>query len=86
MLRINPKAREGHVELELQGEIASEWVPVLEAECRRWGARRREIRLDFSGVTHLDQEGVKLVGRLRDEGARVVNCSDLMREMLDINR
>ncbi len=83
MLRINPKAREGYVELELQGEIAAEWVPVLEAECRRWEASRREIRLDFSGVTHLDQEGVKLVRRLREEGALVVNCSDLMLEMLD---
>ena len=85
MLRINPRAREGYVELELQGEIASEWVPVLEAECRR-GTSSRAIRLDFSGVTHLDQEGLKLVRRLRDEGACVVNCSDLMQEMLDSDR
>ncbi len=83
MLRINPKAREGCVELELQGEIASEWVPVLAAECRL-GMSGREIRLDFSGVTRLDQEGVKLVRRLMEEGARVVNCSDLMQEMLEV--
>lgn len=83
MLRIrrvddNPSETTLHVE----GRIVSEWVAVLEDQCRHALRAPRRVRLDLAGVTFVDPRGVELLRRLPGERLTVVNCSELVDALL----
>ncbi len=84
MLRITKVAESGvGVTLKVEGQVAADWVAELEAECRRWQAQRRQVRLDFENVTWIDRDGLRRLRVLCREAVDVVNCPALMRELLD---
>ncbi|WP_447978643.1 STAS domain-containing protein [Candidatus Nitrospira bockiana] len=71
MLRITTHVDQDAVTLKLEGRLAGPWVKELE-QC--WcGCGRQQanpVRIDLSGVTHIDGEGKALLARLYAGGAQ----------------
>jgi anti-anti-sigma regulatory factor len=84
MLRIRQVA-ESRTETTLlvEGRIVSEWVGVLERECRQvQGKRRRHLRLDLTAVTFVDPPGVSALRRLVADGVAIVRVPDFIDGLL----
>jgi len=62
----NPSETTLHVE----GRIVSEWVSVLEDQCRNALRAPLRVRLDLAGVTFVDPRGVELLRSLPGERTR----------------
>jgi ABC-type transporter Mla MlaB component len=69
----------------VEGRIVSEWVAVLEDQCRDALRAPRRVRLDLSGVAFVDPRGVELLQRLAGERLILVNCSELVDALLKEN-
>jgi len=64
MLRVTIDEDTSLITFKLEGRIAGKWVDELE---RAWLAeddRGKLIKVDLSGVTFVDEEGKKLLGRM----------------------
>ncbi len=83
MLRIT-RTGEGpsDVTLKLEGRVVSDWVPLLREECLRILKKQKRVRLDFSGVTFIDDRGVEMLKGIVSERVRLMNCSPLIEELL----
>ena len=67
----------------VEGRIVSEWVGVLERECRQLRREpRRRLRLDLTAVTFIDPRGVAALRRLADDGVAVVRVPDFIDALL----
>ncbi|HEX6616713.1 MAG TPA: STAS domain-containing protein [Gemmatimonadales bacterium] len=83
MLRISTDAEAGApVRLKVEGEIAGDWVPLLEAECRRHLDARRPVELDLAGVGFVDRKGVAMLQGLLETGVRVARASPLVNALI----
>ena len=83
MLRITKMAESPSiVTLKLEGRIASEWVPLLEGECLKCLKEQRKVLLDFSDVSFVDENGVKMLGRLAVKNVEIIDHSALIKESL----
>lgn len=83
MLRITRKAPDSsRLTLILEGNIASDWVSVLEKECLNAMEETPVVRLDFSEVTSLDRRGVELLRRLQKAGVQIVHASSVIKGLL----
>jgi hypothetical protein len=83
VLRISTATEAGAlVRLKAEGDIAGEWVPLLEAECLRHLDARRPVELDLAGVGFVDREGVAMVQGLFARGVRVACASALVNALL----
>jgi len=84
VLRITKVAEDSStVTMKLEGKLASDWVPLLEVECLTCLTEKRKVLLDFSEVTFVDGPGVELLNKLGGEGIKVVDCSELIKELLE---
>lgn len=83
MLRIT-RVREGEAvtELKLEGQVAGDWVPLLEQECRASAERGRKVVLDLVDVTFVDRGGVDSLRRLRETGVEWVGASWWIEDLL----
>lgn len=74
------------VVLKVEGQIVSDWIPILESECLRWSASKDCLILDFSEVGFIDARGAEMIGRLNEtlqkERLKIINCSPLIKELL----
>jgi len=83
VLRITRKAPDSsRLTLILEGNIASDWVSVLEKECLNAMEETPVVRLDFSEVTSLDRRGVELLRRLQKAGVQIVHASSVIKGLL----
>ncbi len=83
MLRITKVAEDSStVTMRLEGKLASDWVPLLEGECLTCLKENRKVLLDFSEVTFVDGRGAEMVNKLAGEGIKVVDCCELIKELL----
>ncbi len=83
MLRITKIAEDSStVTMKLEGKLASDWVPLLEGECLTCLKENRKVLLDFSEVTFIDGRGAEVVNKLAGEGIKVVDCCELIKELL----
>jgi len=75
MLRITEVVDRGtETTLYVEGRIVSEWVGVLQEECRRvLQESSRRLRLDLGAVTFIDPRGLLALRRLTTEGVALVN-------------
>ena len=71
------------VRLKVQGRIVSEWIEVLERECREVFESRRTVQLDFSGVTFISGQGLAMLNRLPAGKVQIVGCSPLIEQVLE---
>jgi anti-anti-sigma regulatory factor len=68
--------------LSVEGRIVSEWVTVLEDECRQALRDTPRVQLDLAAVTFIDARGVEVLRRLVTEGVAVVNCREFIGALL----
>ena len=75
MLRITEVVDRGtETTLYVEGRIVSEWVGVLQEECRRvLQESSRRLRLDLGAVTFIDPRGLLVLRRLATAGIALVN-------------
>lgn len=84
MLRITKVAEDSStVTMKLEGKLASDWVPLLERECLTCLKGKRKVLLDFSEVTFVDGRGAEVVNKLAGKGIKVVDCDELIKELLE---
>jgi len=84
VLRITKIAEDSStVTMKLEGKLASDWVPLLEGECLTCLKENRKVFLDFSEVTFVDGRGAEMVNKLAGEGIKVVDCCELIKELLE---
>ena len=83
MLRLTRTAEtpEGVV-LKAEGQIAAEWVSVLEKEVLQLAARDHQVVLDLGEVNYLDSRAVRLIRALAAGSVSLVNCSPLVEDLL----
>ncbi len=70
------------VTLKVEGQLASDCVPVLERECLSLTQGSQKILLDLEDVTFIDSRGVKMLKGIRAESLEIINCSDLIHDCL----
>ena len=67
----------------VEGRIVSEWVGLLERECRQLRLEpRRRLQLDLTAVTFIDPPGVSALRRLVAEGVAIVRVPDFIDALL----
>lgn len=72
----------GVITLKFEGRIVSEWVGVLERECRTALQEVHRVQADLSGVTFIDGRGVQTLRLMRNERLQIVNCSAFLDDLL----
>jgi anti-anti-sigma regulatory factor len=84
MLRIRQVADSGtEITLLVEGRIVSEWVGVLERECRQLRLEpRRRLGLDLTAVTFIDKSGVSALRRLVADGVAIVHVPEFIDALL----
>ena len=84
MLRITRLAENASsVTLKVEGYVVSTSVAVLEQECKGLFEGGRKVILDFSDVRYVDHRGVEILKRLLAEDVRLINCPELIQELLE---
>jgi ABC-type transporter Mla MlaB component len=72
--------------LKLEGKLSGPWVDELK-NCWKIIAHRtnrKGIKVDLQGVSYLDNGGRDLLLRMEREGASLVECSDFIRQLLNV--
>ena len=83
MLRINTVVGDdGAVTMYVEGKLAGESVAVLAQECRRLRLGAQPVRVEVSGVTYADRDGVALLLGLAGHDVVVSGSSAFIQEQL----
>jgi anti-anti-sigma regulatory factor len=69
--------------LSVEGRIVSEWVAVLEHECRQALRDTPRVQVNLAAVTFIDARGVEVLRRLVTEGVAVVNSREFIAALLN---
>lgn len=70
--------------LRLDGKITDDWVADLKKLCLRYrDEKNRAVTLDFSGVTFINDEGVKMLESMMDKQVKIINCSLFVEALLN---
>jgi ABC-type transporter Mla MlaB component len=86
MLRITRTVGDDSVEtLKLEGKLQGPWVLEAQDVCALSGDRASRTRLDLSGLTFSDAEGVAFLRELIRCGVQVVSCSSYIAELLQVS-
>jgi ABC-type transporter Mla MlaB component len=65
------KGSRSRATLVLEGNVAAEWVALLERECSDLLRSGLAVRLDLAGVTFVDRAGVRTLRRLDRKGVEI---------------
>ena len=83
MLRISlVEALDQAVTLRLEGQVRGPWVDELRRSCEQLLAKGSALRLDLTGVSFIDRDGVALCRRVRDRDVGILYCSPFVAEQL----
>jgi hypothetical protein len=82
MLRVSIDRDGSLITFKLEGKVAGEWVDELE---RAWLAADRSmlIKVDLTGVTFVDEEGKKLLGRMVAQGSSLYATDCMNRSIVE---
>lgn len=85
LLRITEIFDDGEeVVMKLEGKVVGVWVPDLEGICLfHRDEMNKVVVLDFSGVTFIEEKGLRMLQDLKDERVRIVNCSPFICSLLN---
>ena len=83
MLRITEDSRgDEAITLKLEGKLVGMWIPELERICfYNREKKNKTVVLDFSGVTFIHKEGVRMLQRIIDERVHIINCSPFIESL-----
>ena len=70
------------ITLHLEGQVIGPWVEELSRACEPILASGSGLYLDFSSVSFVSREGVRLLWRLRDKQVALLHCSAFVAEQL----
>jgi anti-anti-sigma regulatory factor len=83
MLRLTRTTRfPQEVVLVLEGQIVTEWVELLEAECLELLGTERKLFLDLANVSYLDRRAMRLLRKLAARSVTLINCPPLVDELV----
>jgi len=87
LLRISEiSGKGGEIVLRLEGRLTGGRVEMVETLCRHHlGKGGKALVVDLAGVSYLDREGALMLGRVKEAGARLVNCSPFLRLLLRLH-
>lgn len=69
--------------VKVEGAIVAEWGALLEGECLKCLARKRELVMDFSGVTLIDKRSAEMLKNImRARDVKLINCWGLIEAQL----
>jgi ABC-type transporter Mla MlaB component len=85
MLRITKETSNGLMVLKLEGKLQGPWVATLREESRAARAGG-PLKLDLSHIAFVDQAGLELLRELIGAGVKIGNCSNFVRELLNVER
>ena len=77
MLRVTIEEDTSLITFKLEGRIAGEWVDELERAWLEEAGRSKCLKVDLTGVTFVDEEGKKLLGRMVEQGSNL-HATDCM--------
>ncbi len=79
MLRITETSEdEKTVTLRLDGKVVGTWVSDLEKQCLHYrDEKNKTVILDFSDVTFINSNGVRMLEKIKDERIKIINDSSL---------
>ena len=81
MVRIDQRFREDG-RLRLEGRIVGPWTDEVRTACEQALAVRTDLTLDLADVDFVDRAATALLLELRARGARLVNASPFLTELL----
>ena len=84
MLRITETSQdEKTITLRLDGKVVGTRVSELEKLCLHYrDEKNRAIILDFMGVSFIDNNGVEMLEKIKDERLQIINYSPFIRSLL----
>jgi anti-anti-sigma regulatory factor len=84
MLRITEVSKDDKViTLRLEGKLVGPWIPDLERICLyHRDEKNKTVVLDFSGVTFIENKGVRMLESIKDDRIKIVNCSQFILSLL----
>ena len=88
MLRITETSKdEKTVTLKLDGKMIGASVSDLEELClHHRNEKGKTVVLDFSGVTFIDNHGLRILKKIKDNRLIIVNYSLFIETLLDVNK
>ena len=72
------------ISLKVEGVVVAESVRVLEEECMGWLQKVKTVQLDFSGVTFIGHEGVRMLGNMPAEQLQILHCPGFIQHLLNL--
>jgi anti-anti-sigma regulatory factor len=86
VLRIYDKSGEGDNRvLLLEGKVCRQWLDELRLEIEKIIGEGKKLVLDFSRVTFIDEEGVRLINQFLSNSVGRINCSLFIRSLLELD-
>ncbi len=84
MLRITEITKDDKtVSFRLDGKVVGTCVSDLKKLCLHYrDEKNKTVVLDFSGVTFIDNKGVRMLEKIKDERIQIINCSLFIRSLL----
>jgi len=75
MLRITETSKdEKTVTLRLDGRVVDVWISDLKRQCLYYRDKENKtVVIDFSGVTFINSEGIRMLEKIKDERVKIVN-------------
>ena len=83
MLKITIDRNRDPLTFKLEGRIAGEWVDELEQAWLEEVDVGKRIKIDLSGVTFVDEDGKKLLGRMFDGGSNLYATDCMNRSIIE---
>jgi len=77
------KEKDGVITLRVDGRIVGPWVEELRKKCKTCLAEEKGLIIDLSGVSFIDEHGVKILNELRKGRVEVRGCSLFLSGLLD---
>lgn len=69
--------------LRLEGRLVGPWVAELEIAVDSVRRASPQVNLDFAAVNFVDEEGLALLHRMREQGVRYQHLSPFIRDLLE---
>lgn len=79
------------IRFKLDGTLVGASISVLKEQCMKYkNNKRKTVLLDFSGISYLDANGVKMLESVKDENLQIINCplfiEALLKDLVSTNK
>ena len=84
MLRITEVSKDDkEITLRLEGKLVGMWIQELERICLyHRDEKNKTVVLNFSGVTFIENKGLRMLENIKDKRIAIINCSPFIQSLL----